>query len=1198
MSEGEFPDWGNPIAEMMYEGLRYYAGKATPTTDFHSATMTEDDALGLPNASWDDPYATHDYCAKPFMLVLSDINPTYDSDQLPGSYFGSAPSPNDLSSLDVDTIADTIFSDEGLAGSYYIGQKQSDYDGSCAPKAASGFGDLRGLCPEEPTKEGSYYSASVANFGLTTDINPVQGDQNVLTYVVALASPLPKIEIPIGNNTITLVPFAKSVGGCLGIVGTEGGFQPTNTIVDFYVETITADYGKFRINFEDVEQAADHDMDAIVEYEYQVNGNTVDITLNSTYAAGCIIQHVGYIISGTTADGTYLEVRDVPDGGDDDDVDYFLDTPPGETPGGTWADGIDLPLNTTRTFTVGATPAAELLKNPLWYAAKWGGFNDLDGDGTPNTQNEWDEDGDGVPDTYFYVVNPLKLEHQLNKTFTDILSRGVSHVAPVVSVDEANRTQSGDELYMAFFKPIPDDYWQGNLKKYGLEYLTRSDCGRTVPEWTVVDSNGDIAGDCEGKFYGNSDSYWSMNDGGYVDSGGAGGKLKDAIDDVNLGSGPYYDFRNIYTYKGNQSGSLVRFTSANITNTDLEVSTDSMRHKIVNYVYGYTFDAEAGTGHPTAKRDWILGDIIHSEPKVIDYLDGDYALEYRFIAIGANDGMLHVFTDIACTIDGQSYDAGDEIFAFVPGDLLSNLQECASTDTHIYMVDGSATLLRAKTYDDANSDGLRNTGEYYDKTLVFGERRGGRSYWALDITKPDPSQWEVRWHMQGGTGGITTDMTQQIDELGFTWSKPRFARLRTAFDTVKDVAIFAGGYDPQEDGFPEGFEDSNANGAWDSGESHAVTVGGTEGYDKYNPDKNSMGRGIYVVDVDDGSLLFSATYDETDLTTGTDQTYSDMRYCFPADISVIPLSETNLVMYAADIYGQIWKTTYNYFGSEKWTVSLVFQSNPGSDLPTGDTDIGNAALNSNDTGRKTFYSPDVSYLGSCWTKKPVLYFGTGDRAHPRTTMISNRFYAVADYNGQPDVTKETDLLNLTCNELEDENMVDADNDGDIDGDDVTRKYNLKTILQTPSQSRGFYRVLDKQGDCYGESISHVGEHVLSTPTLFFGNVFFTAYQPVFDDPCNPGGNAFIYSIDYCWGTSVFNYNVDNDPSGTTNRDITDTYQKIAAGSIPSAVTIITRGGHPAALVSAGGALVGAGEDLSTNIPGPPGGVSQMLWKTD
>ena len=27
MTEGEFPDWGNPIGEMMYEGVRYFAGK-------------------------------------------------------------------------------------------------------------------------------------------------------------------------------------------------------------------------------------------------------------------------------------------------------------------------------------------------------------------------------------------------------------------------------------------------------------------------------------------------------------------------------------------------------------------------------------------------------------------------------------------------------------------------------------------------------------------------------------------------------------------------------------------------------------------------------------------------------------------------------------------------------------------------------------------------------------------------------------------------------------------------------------------------------------------------------------------------------------------------------------------------------------------------------------------------------------------
>ena len=68
-------------------------------------------------------------------------------------------------------------------------------------------------------------------------------------------------------------------------------------------------------------------MDAIAFYEYQVVGNTVMITVDSSeYAAGCIIQHMGYIISGTTADGTYLVVRDM-DTAEGSDVNYYLDTP-------------------------------------------------------------------------------------------------------------------------------------------------------------------------------------------------------------------------------------------------------------------------------------------------------------------------------------------------------------------------------------------------------------------------------------------------------------------------------------------------------------------------------------------------------------------------------------------------------------------------------------------------------------------------------------------------------------------------------------------------------------------------------------------------------------------------------------------------------------------------------------------------------
>ncbi|MFO7713532.1 PilC/PilY family type IV pilus protein [Desulfosarcina sp.] len=487
INEGECRMWGNPVGEMMYETLRYFSGEGAPTSAF-SYSDANDNAAGLdltlPKAVWADPYDTttggFDHCAKPFMLVLSDINPTFDSDQLPGTYFGTMAAETiggAGTALDVESLSDTIFSAEETAGNRFIGQQGATYDGACTEKSVDGFGDIRGLCPEEPTKQGSYYSAAVAHYGWTEDMHSnAQGDQRIRTYAVGLASPLPRIDIQVTGKTVTLVPFAKSVGGCLSVIGTQGLFQPTNTIVDFFVEELHSHYGRFRINYEDVEQGADHDMDAIVLYEYQLvdsaglpvgasnvaSAVAVDITLTSEYAAGCIDQHMGYIISGTTADGSYLEVKDV--GGNH--VDYFLDTP------NTTA---DLPLQATRRFTVdpsGGSLTAGLLPNPLWYAAKWGAFDDQNGDGTPDQTDEWDKDGDGVPDTYFYVVNPLKLEEQLNKSFADILEKAASGTAASVL---ATNSEGEGHLLQAYFKPRVTTLsgneltWQGYLQSLWVD---------------------------------------------------------------------------------------------------------------------------------------------------------------------------------------------------------------------------------------------------------------------------------------------------------------------------------------------------------------------------------------------------------------------------------------------------------------------------------------------------------------------------------------------------------------------------------------------------------------------------------------------------------------------------------------------------------------------------------------------------------
>ena len=501
MAEGNFPDWGNPIGEMLYEGVRYFAGKALPTPSFTSGGAV-DAQVGLSTVTWDDPYSSASKaqaprCAKANFLTISDINPSFDSDQLPGTSFGVFGS--DMGAIDVTKEADFISGVEsGVVGQRFIGESLSNTptsDSAPTVKNVTSLGKIRGLAPEEPTKQGSYYAAAVASYAKRNDLrSDLAGSQNIDTFAVALASPLPRMEVPIpnsGGKKITLVPFAKSVGGGAGsgnISNAKGSFQPTNQIVDFYVETIAnsgaADanasingglfYAKFRINYEDVEQGADHDMDAIVEYEVKANSDgTVTVILKPTYEAGSIQHSIGYIISGTTKDGVYLVVQD-----ENVDRPYFLNVPPGKDPG--YCDVATMPNDckklpyvggtgslekSTRTFTASSTSSATLLKDPLWYAAKWGGFNDLNpgtGQNVPDLTSEWDTNGDGVPDTYFLVQNPLKLKDALKRAF-DAIFKTNSSASNVIA--NSSSVSSTTRVFQARFNAVR---WSGDLVAYPI----------------------------------------------------------------------------------------------------------------------------------------------------------------------------------------------------------------------------------------------------------------------------------------------------------------------------------------------------------------------------------------------------------------------------------------------------------------------------------------------------------------------------------------------------------------------------------------------------------------------------------------------------------------------------------------------------------------------------------------------------------
>lgn len=743
--------------------------------------------------------------------------------------------------------------------------------------------------------------------------------------------------------------------------------------------------------------------------------------------------------------------------------------------------------------------------------------------GIPLLENAADEAG-GI---YLAAYN----KQQLINAFYSLgllIIKSTSYVAPVISVDTSNKTQSGEYLYMAFFKP-KDQQWSGNLKKYRLEKKIKSSCAARTEkeEWVPMDQNGIDAVNCDGTFIETSVSYWSTeNDGGEVELGGVGEVLKTALDGSDL-TNPY-TYRHIYVLKN--SGTNTIFDPDHISNADLGAADDVERYKIINYIYGYTYDEDGSSHHyPTARRSWPLGSLVHSNPTVINY----EADNKTFIVIGGNDGMLHVFDD----------STGTEKAAFVLENQLKSLKLLdpgnLAAPKPLYYVDGPITFYY--TFD--------GDGKITPQQLIVGERRGGRAYYSLDISSSDPTSWTKSWVINSGISGF--------GELGQSWSKIKLAKLKTSASTEKMVGIFSAGYDPVEDSIPAGTD--------------------------------TMGRGLFVVDVNQPETSGTFLVHSVSYSANPAESSHRMTYAIAADPTVITDGHGYLSdIFFADLGGQIWKLSYNNTSFSWNDPQLIFTANPGSNAASG---LSGGSLLTADKGRKMFYSPAVTLLGNCNYvdssgtthdyQTYMLFAGTGDREKPKSTNIHDRIYALVDAAPAGTTLNESDLTNVTDDEL------------DIDsGETAATKTTIQTTL---SKSYGWYIKLDEIPDLF----EHEGEKILSQPVIFFGKTYFTSYTPLIDDPCRPHGEAKVYGLNYCDGTAGLNYNLNNDVISGADRnkkfDKTDRYQTIGE-AIPSGVKIVIRKGKVAAFISVGGKLTGAGVANSPNIPQPSFAIDMINWQ--
>lgn len=119
---------------------------------------------------------------------------------------------------------------------------------------------------------------------------------------------------------------------------------------------------------------------------------------------------------------------------------------------------------------------AERLPNPMWLAAKYGGFKDSNGDGTPDLPGEWRRGGDGVgaddPYNYFGVANMSDLPTQLGNAFETIansVSTGTANAASINTVLGAGL--SIQTQYYTEYKDTKDNKvkWRGSVYAYFVD---------------------------------------------------------------------------------------------------------------------------------------------------------------------------------------------------------------------------------------------------------------------------------------------------------------------------------------------------------------------------------------------------------------------------------------------------------------------------------------------------------------------------------------------------------------------------------------------------------------------------------------------------------------------------------------------------------------------------------------------------------
>ena len=683
------------------------------------------------------------------------------------------------------------------------------------------------------------------------------------------------------------------------------------------------------------------------------------------------------------------------------------------------------------------------------------------------------------------------LVEALTNILTVVADVSTTFVAPATTVDQYSRISHREDVYFALFKPGATAAWQGNLKSYRL---------RGDPVVGLYGVNGLAVDEAAGTFRPTAKSYWSTEtDGADTVLGGAASRL-----DPNS--------RNIVTYIDGSIENLI--SSANeisinnnaIDGIALGSGSNNNRSLLIDWLTGYDVKDEDGDGSVSDARNHI-GDPLHSTPVLVTYDDSASSTKGDSVVfMGTNEGFLHAF----------NIGDGSESFAYMPYELLPNVSILyqnqsivRSGDVKPYGMDGDLTLWT----NDANSNGLIEEGD--SAYIVAGMRRGGKNYYALDVSERDNPKF--KWKIMGGAG--------EFAELGQTWSKPIAGKIELD-DELTDVLIFAGGYDPAQD-------------------------------NKLIRSNDTIGRAIYIVDVESGALIWSGGPDGSLSTT----VFSDMNYSIPSDLKVVEDGEKDLIsqIYVGDMGGQIWRFDINNGLS-------------GSDLVSGGV-IADFGADDSETGNRRFYhSPDLSLSVAGGERILNVGIGSGYRAHPLDTVIEDKFF-LFQYPYINHESSEYGFKDTNTNVIEPVTLSDLF--------DTTNNEIQQGSEQEMEDARD--ELAKKQG--WFISMEAGGEKILGSATTLDFVVRFVSYVPQTTSVgCSANiGSSYYYSVNLLDGTPV-NSNAAGLGNNLRRRTKEDRKRVIPSDGLAAAVNTVfvaTGSGKVTPVIMSGVNVLEEGEDFET-----------------